>query len=385
VLELAIAWVLSLAFFGESAGTDCAAPPASPSLQLVYRLQESGGVSERARDETVAIVCERLQAIEVPGQVSAVGEREIQVVLPASGGGVSERTIEWIGAKGELLFYDWEPNLIGPERRIGGHPGLQPPSAAVRRAEREWRVAGRNPSRFLNSQLLFAGAFPNLYGAVELASGQRPRERCGACIGPRFYMFDRTPRHRLIAGPATTRAGLRVGAAGESGVVLRVPLGTAIVFEYPFDQTGEVRRTAAPGWYALRDRPALSGADIVDPVQEYGLFDEPSVVFGFTDRGQKVFQRVTRAIARRGQARARGPVSGAEAEALSGHFAIALDGEVRSRPIINFAENPDGIDGRTGAQISGGFTTVEEAQDLAASLRIGALPAEMILIRSDRR
>ena len=48
--------------------------------------------------------------------------------------------------------------------------------------------------------------------------------------------------------------------------------------------------------------------------------------------------------------------------------------------IINFAENPDGIDGRTGAQISGGFNSVGEAQELATTLQIGALPISLKLI-----
>ena len=76
---------------------------------------------------------------------------------------------------------------------------------------------------------------------------------------------------------------------------------------------------------------------------------------------------MTRRIAQRGQARAIGPASGEQAEALSGHFAAVLDNEVKTRPIINFSENPDGIDGRTGAQISGGFNSITEAQDLATS------------------
>jgi SecD/SecF fusion protein len=42
-------------------------------------------------------------------------------------------------------------------------------------------------------------------------------------------------------------------------------------------------------------------------------------------------------------------------------------------------ENPSGIDGRTGAQISGSFS-IQEAQDLAESLRIGALPIDLNLI-----
>ena len=57
-----------------------------------------------------------------------------------------------------------------------------------------------------------------------------------------------------------------------------------------------------------------------------------------------------------------------------------LDNEVKTRPIINYAQNPDGIDGRTGAQISGGFTSIEDAQDLASFLQRGALPINLNLI-----
>ena len=67
------------------------------------------------------------------------------------------------------------------------------------------------------------------------------------------------------------------------------------------------------------------------------------------------------------------------ASSYSDHFAVVLDNEIVSRPIINFVENPAGIDGRTGAQISG-IGNLNEAQDLAKFLKIGALPIELKLI-----
>ncbi|MGE0068328.1 MAG: protein translocase subunit SecF, partial [Solirubrobacterales bacterium] len=148
----------------------------------------------------------------------------------------------------------------------------------------------------------------------------------------------------------------------------------------PTDEEGTVDPTAQPGWYALKDDPALSGTDITDPEQTYGQFNEPQVSFKFTDKGRESFQEITRRIAQRGQAQAIGPVAGEQAAALSGHFAVILDNEVKTRPIINFSENPDGIDGRTGAQISGGFKDIGEAQDLAKTLQIGALPINLKLI-----
>ncbi len=41
------------------------------------------------------------------------------------------RAAEQVGTTAQLYFYDWEPNLIGPEQAIGGHPG-----AASRRKRR---------------------------------------------------------------------------------------------------------------------------------------------------------------------------------------------------------------------------------------------------------
>ena len=56
-----------------------------------------------------------------------------------------------------------------------------------------------------------------------------------------------------------------------------------------------------------------------------------------------------------------------------------LDNQLISAPYINYNENPDGIDGSTGAQISGSFT-IDSAQDLAKILEIGALPIRLDLI-----
>ena len=76
----------------------------------------------------------------------------------------------------------------------------------------------------------------------------------------------------------------------------------------------------------------------------------------FTDKGRKAFAETTRAIAQRGADNA--AINGGLQNpiAASHHFAIRLDNELISTPYINFRENPDGIDGSQGAQISGGFT-----------------------------
>jgi SecD/SecF fusion protein len=371
-------------------------------VELVYQATPTGQVEEvRGEDieRSIEIIRERIDELGVAEpEVSRLGETEISVALPDVTN--AERAIEQVGTTAQLYFYDWQPNLIGRERVIGGTPGRQPPEEAVEEANDEWKAAGRSISSQESQQLIFSGAFPTAYGAVQLASEQEPKPDCTDCSisKPRYYLFSGTKQHELLAGPEVSKEDLFVSAVGKERprkrecrdgelseacqVILTVPPGTVVVSEQPSDQEGKVLEDAEPGWYALKDRPALSGSEIENPEQRYDeqRGNEPIVAFDFTDEGRQAFQEVTRQIAQRGQEAAIGPVAGEEAEQLSGNFAVVLDNEVKTRPIINFAENPDGIDGRTGAQISGGFTDLQEAQDLATFLQIGALPINLKLI-----
>jgi SecD/SecF fusion protein len=56
-----------------------------------------------------------------------------------------------------------------------------------------------------------------------------------------------------------------------------------------------------------------------------------------------------------------------------------LDDQLLSLPYIDWRENPDGIDGSTGLQITGGYT-VASARALASLLNGGALPVRLTLI-----
>ena len=145
-------------------------------------------------------------------------------------------------------------------------------------------------------------------------------------------------------------------------------------------ENGQLDETAEPGWFALKDKPALSGNEITNPEQTYGRTTNRSSTSNSPAAAAKPSRKSPGRSPSAGRRRRSGPVSAEEAEALSGHFAVVLDNEVKTRPIINFAENPDGIDGRNGAQISGGFSTSSEAQELATTLQIGALPINLKLI-----
>ncbi len=361
-------------------------------LELVYQGQPTGTATEVSGEDindSIAIIEKRINKLGVSEpEVARLGNDEITVSLP----GITDanRAAEQVGTTAQLYYYDWEPNLIGPEFAIGGHPGREPAEGPRKASEKRWEEAGRNVTSQENKQLIFAGAYPTAYEAALLASEQEPGENCGGCsvAKPRYYLFGKAKPHELIAGPELNKKDLYISPTGKkrpkNGIVVKVPAGTVVVSEYPLNAEGQTDETAEPGWFALRDKPSLSGNDITNPEQTYApTTNEPVVAFEFTGSGQSAFQEVTRRIAQRGQAQAIGPVGPEEAAALSGHFAVVLDNEVKSRPIINFAENPDGINGREGAQISGGFAGphgLEEAQELASTLQIGALPINLKLI-----
>jgi len=341
---------------------------------------ESGSM-ERAVD-IIREGCDQLGVSEI--EVSRVGEDQIQVGIP--GATSVGKATECATKPARLFFFDWEPNLIGQEKTIGGRPGAELPESAYAEIDEEWKEAGRSPTRRVNQQLIVAGAYPTEYAAAKLGSEQPLKDTCENCSQPTtYYLFKKSEPHELIDGPEFTRGDLYIDPNGKerpksAGVVVKVPQGTVIVSEKPSDSKGQTLENAEPGWFALKDDPALKGTEITSPKQETDEFGQPNVTFKFTDSGRKNFQEVTRRIAQRGAASAIGPSSEETAEATSGHFAVVLDNEVKTRPIINYAQNPDGIDGRTGAQISGGFNSIQDAQDLASFLQRGALPVNLHLI-----
>jgi SecD/SecF fusion protein len=229
--------------------------------------------------------------------------------------------------------------------------------------------------------------FPRYYDAVKFASQQQPECFENKCTtsGPQFYLFN-SQTHAWIAGPTEVQRDLFSELPGQkqppNTQVLSVPQGTLVVQQEPAQGEEQTDDPNAAAWFVIRDRPALSGTDIKDPKASFDQFDQPNVTFNFSDQGRQEFADTTRAIAQRGLQSAPPGVAGNSqaADAYSGHFAIVLDTQIKSRPIVNFVDNPDGINGSQGAEING--LTTGESQDLAEILQIGALPVTLTQISS---
>ncbi|MDX6423107.1 MAG: SecD/SecF fusion protein [Gaiellaceae bacterium] len=108
---------------------------------------------------------------------------------------------------------------------------------------------------------------------------------------------------------------------------------------------------------------------------------QPVVLIQFTKAGAKKFHDITRRLAARG--RVLHNQIGGEPEVAFQQFAIVLDRKMYSAPTIDYNENPAGIPGRNGAQITG-LGSLQDAKDLALVLQTGALPlAFRVVSRQD--
>ena len=128
----------------------------------------------------------------------------------------------------------------------------------------------------------------------------------------------------------------------------RVPPGSDLLFELD-PRTGE---KTIP--YIIYKRIGVSGDQLVDANPSMDQYNQPVVSLRFDSTGSRKFGDLT-------------------SKNVGKRFAIVLDGEVISAPVIREA-----ITGGSG-QISGNFT-FETASDLAVLLRAGALPAPLTIL-----
>jgi len=328
-------------------------------VQLVYEgkpTPQQPKVDQQALDRALQIMRERVDAFGVAEpELALIGGSQVEVNLP--GVEDADRAADQVGSTAQLYFYDWEANILDENCRTNDtepNGGQQPVTGLRNAVER----AGKCTDVPQSDKAVVASA-------------------------PRFYAFDKVSKQ-----PFTGAEGLESKQAALDAVpedkraqaeVLEVPKGVLVVR----DEKGPVGKNgkeppAPDRWWIMLDRPALSGTDLKNPEQNFDQRGggQPIVTFDFTDKGRKAFQSITRKIAQRG---ADNTLPGVPADQASQHFAIVLDDQLVSSPFINFQENPDGIDGSTGAQISGGFT-IQSAQDLAKILQIGALPIKLELI-----
>src|SRR5215211_5206650 len=345
-------------------------------IELVYEGRPTPKVPQvtpQAVDDAIDTMRKRVDALGVSEpEIQRAGANQISVGLPAVQN--AQRAKEQVGSTAQLQFYDWEPNVLG----------------------------NRGPDA------PFAGS-KALYEAVKLASTQKGKAEAtdvppGSHISPekadkqndtakdRYYLFG---PDRLPIGP--NNEPVRTGDYQPSGSCKEVVSdyepkpGPAPKFAKGTECEDQLKALGSGGPPAGSDvikvpqgvvvveaEPELSGADVTHPEANTDPnTNAPIVTMDFTDKGREAFARVTKRIAERGAKVILPP--GTDKQQAFQRFAITLDNKIVSLATIDFVQNPEGIDGRTGAQIEniGDFNA---ANDLAENLRIGALPIKLKLI-----
>jgi SecD/SecF fusion protein len=344
-------------------------------VQLTYkgRATAQAKVNPESLNRAINIMRQRVDKLGVSQpEITRFGGEEINVGLPDVSNG--RRAEEQVGKTAQLFFYDWEPNVIGPdgkpaptESAVTGGPAAGTASSGISEYQAVLRALKRPAILYKKDTTYKPGCTP---------------QQVGGCIYGQWYLLDETNK-KVLRGPEDLESNLYPeGYKAPAGVrtrVVRVPPGTVLVQAEPLQtRTGKVVEASPNSYYVLNDDPALEGADIKNPAQSFdnGGSGQPNVTFEFSPKGGQIFQRVTREIAERGRQAQLPGITKAQAEQ---HFAIVLDNQVITAPLIDYTQNPEGIDPTTGSQISGGFT-ITSAQNLADELQSGALPIKLELI-----
>jgi SecD/SecF fusion protein len=347
-------------------------------VELTYKAKATAQskVNSESLDRAIQIMEKRVNQLGVAEpEIQRTGEDQINVALPDVSN--AARAQEQVGKTAQLHFYDWEPNVIGPN----GQPA--PSEASVTGGTAPAAASFGKPE--YQAVLLAAKRPPILHkNETTLGEGCTPQQVRG-CIYGQWYLLD-TTHQKVLRGPEDTVANLYADGykppVGSKTKTVRVNPGTVLArAQAETDpKTGKVTKAEPESWYVLNDNPVLSGADITHPTQSFesggGSTGAPDVTFGFNSSGGSTFQRVTREIAQRGQNSA---LPGISPTAALQHFAVVLDNQIITAPSIDYTRYPDGIDPTNGSEITGGFT-LTSAQNLAQELQSGALPIKLELI-----
>ncbi len=328
--------------------------------QLVYKAEPTAQqpITPDAMARSLDLMQQRVNEFGVAeAELFQSGNDQLEVNVPGLEN--AQDLADQVGSTAQLYFYDWEANLLNEDCKT------EPDQNSNQRQPISGIFAAAEQAAKCKDVGTGAGLDP--------LDDDSPGGESVAAAKPRFYVFDKTTK-KPFPGEPVTAFGSEEDALDslseeqqKTAQVIEIPAGVLLLRE----QKAEPDDPDPDRWWVIQDRPGLSGTDIKDPEQSFDttIGNEPIVTFNFTDKGRQAFQTITRHVAERGADNA----FGGDPLQTSQHFAIALDNELVSAPYINWRQNSEGIDGSTGAQISGSFT-IQSAQDLATILKIGALP-----------
>jgi SecD/SecF fusion protein len=366
ILILLIAATLAGVFMIASPTSPLYRPPAlgldlKGGLQEVLKAKPTSGQSVTPDDlsRSVSIIRSRVDKLGVAEpDIRTQGKDEIVIDLP--GIKDQQRAMKVIGSTAQLQLFDLETTLAEGISATNGVPERNTLFGLLQKAQAMGKAKG-------------------------FTQGDDP----GAGSNDGYYLFNKD--HKLISKtPFDTLKQLESWRTAhrrtqKTDIVMGVPKATTLVtcssetsIVCPVGQTWQGQLISAnfppkPGqtWYYLFvNPPQLTGKDLdASGIRaDFGQNNSPIVDLSFTKKGNELFHKITREEWYRGQTA--GPQ----------HFAIVLDGQLRSFPQIDPADKSlsDGIDPSRSGAIIEGLQSHTEAKEIATVLQTGALPVKFV-------
>jgi SecD/SecF fusion protein len=395
-------------------------------VELIYQgrpTPQVPKVTPQAINDAIDTIRKRTDTLGVAEpQIQPYGGDEISVGLPAVSN--AQRAEQQVGSVAKLQFYDWEKDLLsgnpntgmiglfpavsfaakqhdkveatdipagGPDKQVA--QSLHNDQAALQRYyDKKNDTSGNKfylfgPGTSASRPIIRPGTASTGGGAQKFAQANDATAFYESCqeivqdfegaaptLGARAHVGTGAPAAGTACQPELTKLANEGLGPPKGSIVAEVPQGVTIIK----DQKNPKVKTPVNDYFVLQDDSELSGSDITDPKAATNpQTGAPSVTFSFSGKGRAAFARVTKRIADRGAETILPP--GTPKSASFQHFAITLDNQVVSLAYIDYVQNPDGIDGSTGAEIDN-IGSIQDANDLAQNLRIGALSIDLKLI-----
>ena len=332
--------------------------------ELVYEARPTPQVPKvtpQAVDDALETIRKRTDALGVSEpEIQRAGATQISIGLPAVQN--ADRAIEQVGTTAQLQFYDWEPNVIGdrgPDRPFVGSTALFDAVALASKAKPTANKTDVPPGSNLTpeqadkqndstkAQYYLFGPDKRPIGpdGKPLVEGDyQPSATCDEVLSDYDVGTGEAPKYAKGTECEDQLAGLKNGGPPAGSKIVKVPQGIVVLEgEQPPNQPAS---STVKRYFVLEDDSELSGSDIKNPEANTDPnTQEPIVTMEFTDKGREAFARVTKRIADRG---ANLIAPGVPNENKFQRFAITLDNKIVSLATIDFIQNPEGIDGRTG-------------------------------------
>ena len=362
-------------------------------IELVYEGVATPQVPEvtpQAVDDAIETMRKRVDSLGVAEpEIQRAGQTQISVGLPDVQN--PERAKEQVGTTARLQFYDWEPNVLTDREIYAGGKALYQAVEAASKQEGKAEAEDIPP----DSDLTRAEADEAnntakdryyLFGPDQLPIGPdqqpvrtgsyQPSSTCEELLADYDPAPGEAPQFADETECLSELDALGSGGPPAGSRVIKIPAGVVVVEQERVpNQPPQIQR-----YTVLEDDSELSGLDVKNPEANTDPnTNSPLVTMEFTDKGRKAFAAVTKRIAERGFDQSTLNPGATDKDQFNQNFAITLDNQIVSLAQIDFTDLPEGIDGRDGAQIEnvGDF---DAANDLAESLRIGALPIDLKLI-----